>query len=144
MQQGPRELNQQFNQHLINQQVQAYQQPASKPVTSSMHSPFSAYGTGIRKQVFELIVQQATTGAEWKESFTNQMRLNNIMPREIEQEVARRRIAAQPQSLQHAWLEHKSRLNALKHTEQSPCPCNACLAEVLKAREFKYDPSRRA
>ena len=119
MQQEPRNLNQQYSQ----------QQPHVLTGEPVANSAFSAYGAGIRKQVFELVVQQALTGASWREVCATHMRINLISPQEVEQEVQRRTIASQPQSLQHAWLEHKARLNSIRHSEQSPCPCNSCMTE---------------
>jgi hypothetical protein len=123
MQQEPREINQQYS--------------------FRANGSFTAYGAGIRKQVFELVVQQALNGASWRDVCATHMKLNLISPQEVEQEVQRRTMERQPQSLQHAWLDHKARLNSMKHSEQSPCPCNSCMAEVLKMREFKFAPSPR-
>jgi hypothetical protein len=49
-----------------------------------------SYGTGVRAQVFEVIVRQALAGAPWKEICAGPMQVNNISPDEVEQEVKRR------------------------------------------------------
>jgi hypothetical protein len=48
------------------------------------------YGTGVRKQVFEVIVRQALAGAAWKDLCAGPMRLNNISIEEVESEISRR------------------------------------------------------
>ena len=45
---------------------------------------------GIRQQVFEVIVRQALAGAPWREICAGPMQVNNIDPREVEDEVVRR------------------------------------------------------
>jgi predicted amidophosphoribosyltransferase len=49
------------------------------------------YGSGVRQQVFEVIVRQAVAGAPWKEVCAQPMAINNISVEEIEEEVERRR-----------------------------------------------------
>jgi RNA polymerase primary sigma factor len=50
-----------------------------------------AYGSGVRAQVFEVIVRQAQAGADWREICAAPMEINNISPEEIESELARRK-----------------------------------------------------
>jgi hypothetical protein len=50
-----------------------------------------AYGSGVRAQVFEVIVRQALAGAPWREICAGPMAVNGISPEEIEEEVKRRR-----------------------------------------------------
>jgi hypothetical protein len=50
----------------------------------------SAYGAGVRAQVFEVIVRQAIAGAEWRELCAGPMLVNNITVEEIEQELRER------------------------------------------------------
>ena len=50
------------------------------------------YGTGVRAQVFEVIVRQAIAGAPWREICAGPMQVNNITPEEVELEVNRRLI----------------------------------------------------
>jgi hypothetical protein len=49
-----------------------------------------SYGTGVRAQVFEVIVRQALAGAPWREICAGPMQVNNISPDEVEAEVKRR------------------------------------------------------
>jgi hypothetical protein len=49
-----------------------------------------SYGTGVRAQVFEVIVRQALAGAPWRELCANPMQANNISVNEVEAEVKRR------------------------------------------------------
>ncbi len=49
-----------------------------------------SYGSGVRAQVFEVIVRQALAGAPWKEICAGPMQVNNITPEEVEAEVRRR------------------------------------------------------
>jgi hypothetical protein len=50
-----------------------------------------SYGTGVRNQVFEVIVRQALAGAPWREICAGIMQINSISSEEIEEEVRRRR-----------------------------------------------------
>jgi hypothetical protein len=50
----------------------------------------TGYGSGLRQQVFEVIVRQAIAGAPWKEICDGPMRVNGIKPEEIEAAVAER------------------------------------------------------
>jgi hypothetical protein len=49
------------------------------------------YNTGVRAQVFEVIVRQAMAGAPWRTICAGPMLINKILPEEIEEEVRRRR-----------------------------------------------------
>lgn len=51
---------------------------------------FSNYGSGVRQQVFEVIVRQAMAGAPWRQICMGPMQVNNITEKEILEEVARR------------------------------------------------------
>ncbi len=66
----------------------------NKPQAASANSPFvsgaGSYGSGVRAQVFEVIVRQALAGAEWREICAGPMQVNNISPEEVESEVKRR------------------------------------------------------
>jgi len=48
------------------------------------------YGSGVRQQVFEVIVRQAIAGAPWKEICAGPMQVNKISVHEVEEEIARR------------------------------------------------------
>lgn len=50
----------------------------------------ASYGSGVRPQVFEVIVRQAMAGAPWQEICSGPMQVNNISPAEVQQEVHRR------------------------------------------------------
>lgn len=66
----------------------------NKPQAPSANAPFvsgaGSYGSGVRAQVFEVIVRQALAGAEWREICAGPMQVNNISPEEVESEVKRR------------------------------------------------------
>jgi hypothetical protein len=51
----------------------------------------SSYGSGVRQQVFEVIVRQAIAGAPWREICAGPMQVNQITVEDIEAEVQRRR-----------------------------------------------------
>lgn len=59
--------------------------PGMSPLTGS-----GSYGSGVRAQVFEVIVRQALAGAPWREICAGPMSVNNISPEEVESEVKRR------------------------------------------------------
>jgi hypothetical protein len=63
------------------------QQPAA---TTPFSSGPGSYGSGVRAQVFEVIVRQALAGAPWREICSGPMQVNNISPDEVEAEVKRR------------------------------------------------------
>jgi myosin heavy subunit len=58
--------------------------------SSSFVSSAGSYGSGVRAQVFEVIVRQALAGAHWREICAVPMQINNISPEEVELEVKRR------------------------------------------------------
>lgn len=65
------------------------------PRQNQMTTPFAnagpgSYGSGVRAQVFEVIVRQALAGAPWREICAGPMQVNNISPDEVESEVKRR------------------------------------------------------
>jgi hypothetical protein len=65
------------------------------PRQNQMTTPFTntgpgSYGSGVRAQVFEVIVRQALAGAPWREICAGPMQVNNISPDEVESEVKRR------------------------------------------------------
>jgi hypothetical protein len=68
----------------------------SPPSDHSAPSGSSPYGAGVRSQVFDVIVRQAMAGARWKEICAEPMRVNGILPEEIEAEVQRRRALQKP------------------------------------------------
>jgi hypothetical protein len=75
----------------INQQMSSQAVPRQGAVTT----PFAgagpgSYGSGVRAQVFEVIVRQALAGAPWREICAGPMQVNNISPDEVEVEVKRR------------------------------------------------------
>lgn len=74
-----------------SQSLQKPALPASGPATTPLSSSQSgSYGTGVRAQVFEVIVRQALAGAPWREICAGPMQVNNISPDEVEEEVKRR------------------------------------------------------
>lgn len=70
--------------------------PTSTVSSPNYNSPASfvsttgSYGSGVRAQVFEVIVRQALAGAHWREICAVPMQINNIAPEEVEAEVKRR------------------------------------------------------
>jgi hypothetical protein len=50
-----------------------------------------SYGSGVRAQVFEVIVRQGMAGAPWRSICAGPMRVNNIDPDEVQAEVDRRK-----------------------------------------------------
>lgn len=73
----------------------ALPQPKPAPSSSPPTTPFAggasgSYGSGVRAQVFEVIVRQALAGAPWREICAGPMQVNNISPEEVEGEVRRR------------------------------------------------------
>jgi hypothetical protein len=67
-------------------------QPMPRPpaAPNSFVPGSGSYGTGVRAQVFEVIVRQALAGAPWREICAGPMQVNNISPDEVEAEVKRR------------------------------------------------------
>ena len=78
--------NQQQTSAISNQAIPRPQ--VSAPTTPMMGS--GSYGSGVRAQVFEVIVRQALAGAPWREICAGPMQVNNISPDEVEGEVKRR------------------------------------------------------
>ncbi len=58
--------------------------------SASFVSAVGSYGSGVRAQVFEVIVRQALAGTQWREICAVPMQSNNISPDEVEAEVKRR------------------------------------------------------
>ncbi len=86
------------------------------------------YGSGIRAQVFEVIVRQALAGAPWKEICAGPMKVNSITEDEVEVEVDRRR-----QLLTNALsTEDKDALeNYIKHLEiNAEVSCDQTIARI--------------
>ncbi len=74
-------------------QEQPSNQAVPKPVQTTPGVPgmgSGSYGSGVRAQVFEVIVRQALAGAPWREICAGPMSVNNITADEVEQEVKRR------------------------------------------------------
>jgi hypothetical protein len=63
---------------------------SSTAPTTPLAPGAGSYGSGVRAQVFEVIVRQALAGAPWKEICAGPMQVNNISPEEVEAEVKRR------------------------------------------------------
>ena len=70
----------------VSQQARA----AQPSHTTTFSSGAGSYGSGVRAQVFEVIVRQALAGAPWREICAGPMQVNNISPEEVETEVKRR------------------------------------------------------
>lgn len=69
-------------------------QAIPRPQVAAPTTPFpgspGSYGSGVRAQVFEVIVRQALAGAPWREICAGPMSVNGISPDEVEAEVKRR------------------------------------------------------
>ncbi len=69
-------------------------QAIPRPQVAAPTTPFpgspGSYGSGVRAQVFEVIVRQALAGAPWREICAGPMSVNGISPDEVESEVKRR------------------------------------------------------
>ena len=63
---------------------------SNSPITTPMAPGPGSYGSGVRAQVFEVIVRQALAGAPWQDICSGPMQVNNISPEEVEAEVKRR------------------------------------------------------
>lgn len=72
------------------QQAVTRSQPAVTTPAYGSGSGSGSYGSGVRAQVFEVIVRQALAGAPWREICAGPMQVNNISPDEVEAEVKRR------------------------------------------------------
>ena len=112
-----------------------------------------AYGTGVRAQVFEVIVRQAIAGAPWKEICQGPMQVNAISPDDVEREILRRKLLLHDMSkaycqctdcgqrrlreFRETRLKYEAKLAAIPHSDQSPCGCNACFKESCKIRDSK-------
>jgi len=72
--------------------------PAPPSVSDSWGSTAGTYGSGIRSQVFEVIVRKAMSGEPWRETCLAPMRVNNITAEEVAREVDRRQAMARSSS----------------------------------------------
>lgn len=109
-----------------------------------------SYGSGVRAQVFEVIVRQGMAGAPWETICAGPMAVNNIDPEDVRKEMARRKIHGVVHNPKaticfctecsskrgQAQREYQARLDAIPHSEMAPCACKACrraVDEVLAA-----------
>ena len=77
------------------------------------------YGSGVRAQVFEIIVRQGMAGAPWELICEGPMKINGISAEEIKAEIARRR---SPVHSERPELHlPQVRLVALGPLQQRPC-----------------------
>jgi len=113
-----------------------------------------AYGSGVRQQVFEVIVRQAMAGAPWKEICAGPMQVNGISEGEVEAELKRRKERGHPPlcpcefcgkrvgrrfcgcetcSGRRAKKEtqFQERLRSIQHSAVAPCACYGCREAVL-------------
>jgi hypothetical protein len=84
----------------------------------------------VRPQVFEVIVRQAIAGAPWRDICAGPMKVNNIDPAEVEQEINRRK---------EEMAKHQQKLDAIAHKDTAPCPCNDCSSRIQEMRKFKLE-----
>jgi hypothetical protein len=100
LQQNLPQPNMQQQQMMQPQPQQPQPQPMQAPTNQAVPKPpapttpfagsAGSYGSGVRAQVFEVIVRQALAGAPWREICAGPMQVNNISPEEVEAEVKRR------------------------------------------------------
>jgi hypothetical protein len=119
-----------------------------------IHIPIE--GTGVRAQVFEVIVRQALSGAPWREICAGPMEVNNICPQQVEAAVRLRRAETHTgtedcrcQKCKQIRQGRRERANqavaAIGHSEQSACPCVKCrdeasrLAQLIWKEAFELD-----
>ncbi|OPZ88101.1 MAG: hypothetical protein BWY75_01711 [bacterium ADurb.Bin425] len=69
---------------------QAIPRPQVAAPTTPLPNASGRHGSGVRAQVFEVIVRQALAGAPWREICAGPMQVNGISPDEVESEVKRR------------------------------------------------------
>jgi hypothetical protein len=117
---------------------------ASAPAAAAVGAvTVGAYGTGVRSQVFEVVVRQAAAGAPWKEICKGPMAINNITEAEIEAEVKRRHGVVHTdvvncpclKCVQSRWAKFREEIKAreaIPHSEKSPCACIDCRKAVDK------------
>ncbi len=77
-------------QSVVNPQTSTTDKPITTTQPASFVSAVGSYGSGVRAQVFEVIVRQALAGTQWREICAVPMQSNNISPDEVEVEVKRR------------------------------------------------------
>ncbi|MBX9942131.1 MAG: hypothetical protein K2Y32_22895 [Candidatus Obscuribacterales bacterium] len=70
--------------------AQAIPRPQVAVPTTPLTNASGRHGSGVRAQVFEVIVRQALAGAPWREICAGPMQVNGISPDEVESEVKRR------------------------------------------------------
>ena len=135
--------------------------PAATAGVATAVAATSAYGTGVRQQVFEVIVRQAMAGAPWQDICKGPMNVNKISEDDVIAEVKRRRSMGHTDTA-HCYCEkccrerheryrraHK-RVDEIPHSALSPCACKDCrfavnemLANIWKA-EVGIDLKRDA
>ncbi len=114
--------------------------------------------SGVRLQVFEVIVRQASVGDPWKEICAGAMLVNNITEEDVEQELKRRielghvekgfcacapcREKKQKQMNELALARKAAREEAIPHSPESPCACKDCFPQVLKLHQDAVNKAR--
>ena len=106
--------------------------------------------SGVRMQVFEVVVRQAVLGVPWKEMCAGPMSVNGITVEEVEQELKRRQalghidgpgcacaqcVAKRLNLSQELFRAKKAAEEGIPHSPQSPCACKDCLAQATKMRD---------
>jgi hypothetical protein len=111
----------------------------------------SLYGTGVRAQVFEVVVRQALMGVPWKEICSGPMQVNAISIEEVEKEVERRKqiphdsantescpclkcTQARQRAVREKTKQAEQAVDEIPHSEQSPCGCNECYRKIISLR----------
>lgn len=89
------------------------------------------FGSGVRAQVFEVIVRQALAGAPWREICAGPMRVNNISEEEVQAEVDRRLrgfegvLDEEQQAGLHAYIESWQETLRIDQRDQKSMPAGA-------------------
>lgn len=96
-----------FCRHVFDSNSGQKQSDRSRSISARSAPSDSSYGSGVRAQVFEVIVRQAMAGAPWREICAGPMQVNHINPDDVEAEVRRRQgIQGVPPRLVDGKLRH--------------------------------------
>lgn len=112
-----------------------------------MGSKEGAYGSGVRGQVFEVIVRQAMAGAPWRQICEGPMAVNKISVAEVLAEVDRRRKMGGPSSFKKS-KDEKAKMDKefkkVKETKETKESKELKGAEIHKIEEAKSFFSNQA
>jgi len=101
-----------------------------------MGSKQGAYGSGVRGQVFEVIVRQAIAGAPWRQICEGPMAVNKISVEEVLSEVDRRRKMGGPSSFKKSKEEKAKMDQEFKQGKDSKDSKGAEIHNIEEAKSF--------